>query len=88
MESQNLSELSMAELLTEQKKRKTALLTQQFIIGLMAGVAVYSVVKNGFRFFPLALPLLFIFIFVRSGKGLKAGLQSVQAEIKFRNEDV
>jgi hypothetical protein len=86
MKPQNLSELSMEELLAEQKKRKTALLTQQFIIGLIAGIAVYSVVKNGFRFFPLALPLLFIFIFVRSGKGLKTSLQNVQAEIKSRNE--
>ena len=85
MESQNLPELSMEELLAEQKKKKTALLTQQFIIGMMAGVAVYSVVKNGFRFLPLALPLLFIFIFARSGKGLQRSLQRVQAEIKSRN---
>ena len=75
----------MQELLAEQKKRKTALLTHQFIIGLMAGVAVFSVVNKGFRLFSLALPLLFIFYFVRSGKGLKESLQSIQAEIKARN---
>lgn len=78
----------MSELLAEQKKRKTSLLTHQFIIGFMAGVAVFSVVNNGFRFFPLALPLLFIFIFVRSGKGLKMSLQRVRAEIKSRNDGV
>ena len=86
MEAQNLSELSIEELLAEQKKRKTSLLTHQFIIGFMAGIAVFSVVRNGLRFFPLALPLLFIFIFVRSGKGLKMSLQRVRVEIKSRND--
>ena len=82
----NLSELTMEELLAEQKKRKTSLFTHQFIIGMMAGVAVFSIVNNGFRIFPLILPLLFIFYFVRSGRGLNASLQSVRAEIKARKE--
>ena len=86
MEVQNLSELSIEELLAEQKKRKTSLLTHQFIIGLIAGVAIFSVVKNGFRLVSLGLPLLLLFIFVRSGKGLNESLQSVRAEIKSRND--
>ena len=71
--------------MAEQKKRKTSLLTHQFIIGLMAGVAVFSVVNKGFTF-SLWFPLLFILILVRSGKGLKEKLQSVRAEIEVRNK--
>ena len=85
VEDPNLSELNMQELLAEQKKRKTSLLTHQFIIGLMAGVAVFSVVNKGFTF-SLWFPLLFILILVRSGKGLKEKLQSVRAEIEVRNK--
>ena len=85
VEDPNLSELNTQELLAEQKKRKTSLLTHQFIIGLMAGVAVFSVVNKGFTF-SLVFPLLFILIFVRSGKGLKEKLQSVRAEIEARNK--
>ena len=83
----------MPELLAEQKKRKTALLAHQFVIGLMAGIAVFSVVSavfslanKGFGFFSLGFPLLFLLIFVRNGKGLKASLQRAQAEVKSRSE--
>ena len=87
MEAQNLSELSIEELLAEQKKRKTYLLVHQFIIGSMVGVAVFSVVNNGFRIFPLLPPLIFLFISVRNGKEWKASLQKAQAEVKSRNEN-
>ncbi len=51
----------------------------------MAGVAVYPVAHNGFRIFPLILPLLFILFFVRSGKRLNERLRGIRAEIKARN---
>ena len=91
VKNQNLSALSMPELLMEEKKLKTLLFVHQFVVGLVvgvaiyAGVAVYSAGNNGFLYFSLILQLFLIFVFVRSVNAKKEGLQGVRAEIKSRN---
>ena len=79
VEDQNLAQLNIEELMTEKKKRKSALTFHAFLIGLAVGIAVYSTVRNGLGFF-VFFPLLFIL----SGNRASNKLKSVRAELKSR----
>jgi len=46
MKQKELSELSDQELLAEAKKMKSATIMNAFLIGLLVGIVIYSVVKN------------------------------------------
>jgi hypothetical protein len=60
MNQKELSELTDQELLAEAKKMKSSSIAHAFVIGLMIGVVVYSIVKNTWGFFTL-IPLFFIY---------------------------
>lgn len=60
MKQKEFSQLTDKELLEEAKKMKSASVLHAFLIGLMIGVIIYGVAKNGFGFFIL-LPLFLIF---------------------------
>ncbi len=53
MNPKNLSELTDQELLQEAKKMKTTSLINAALIGFLAGVVVYSVVKSTWGFLTL-----------------------------------
>jgi uncharacterized membrane protein len=57
MEKKNLAELTDEELLLEAKKMKSTMILNALLIGVLIGIMVYSITKNGFGF--LALILLF-----------------------------
>jgi riboflavin transporter FmnP len=59
MKKLDLTQLSIDELLIEQKKRKSAFTLFKFVIGIMIGSAIFSTVMKGFSFFTL-LPVFFI----------------------------
>jgi hypothetical protein len=65
MKQKELSELTDQELLDEAKKMKASSITHAFVIGLMVGVVVYSVVKNTWGFLTL-IPLFFIYKLTRN----------------------
>lgn len=50
------SELTDQELLIESRKIKSNKVINAFLIGLMIGITIYSIVENGFGFFTL-IPL-------------------------------
>ena len=60
MQEKKLSEFSDQELLQEAKKMKSASIINAFLIGLLIGIILYSVVKNSWGFLTL-LPLFLIY---------------------------
>jgi hypothetical protein len=75
----SLSQITNEEIFLELKKRKTAYQTGGFIVGMMIGVAVWSVVKNGFGILFFA-PLLFGYWF----RNAKPDYDEVKKEIASR----
>lgn len=67
MNEQELSQLTNEELLIEAKKLKSASIWSALVIGIMAGVIIYSVAKNTWGFLTL-IPLYFIFKIVKGDK--------------------
>ena len=80
MEKLDLTKLTNEELLVEQKKRKTNYQTGAFLVGMMIGVAIWSVVKNG-KYFLIVAPLVFGYWFRNS----KTEFEEIKKEIASRN---
>jgi hypothetical protein len=80
MNPEQLAALPDEELLREAKKIKSAYVTSAAVLGLLAGVAIYSIFNKG-----LGWPLIFIAILmggaVKNGKDYKA----VKQLLKERN---
>jgi F0F1-type ATP synthase assembly protein I len=55
------------ELSQKAKKRKSANLLNALLIGVMIGIVIYSISKNGFGFFIL-IPLFFIYKMMNNPK--------------------
>ncbi|MEY4541484.1 MAG: hypothetical protein RLZZ306_3241, partial [Bacteroidota bacterium] len=50
-----LSEFTDEELLQEEKKGKELFKYNSFVIGMLAGIAIWSIVKSGLGFLPFIL---------------------------------
>ena len=82
MESQKLLiEFTDEELLQEEKKLKEKVRYNAFAIGLLAGIAVWSIVKNGIGILPFILGAVIVYL-VSADKKYKA----VKAEIESRKQ--
>lgn len=79
MEKIDLTKLSLEELLIEQKKRKTNYQISAFIVGMMIGCAIWSIVKNGFGFF-IVVPFVFAYWF----RNAKPEYDEIKKEIESR----
>jgi riboflavin transporter FmnP len=79
-ETKKLSELTDSELLEKAKKMKSTSMMNAIFIGIMAGVIIYSIVKNNLGFFTL-VPLYFAYKLIKSSKDNKP----LEAELKARN---
>lgn len=67
MEEKELSEFTDQELLQEAKKEKLSPIVTALFIGFLAGIIIYSVVKNTWGFLTL-IPLYFIYSLVKGSK--------------------
>lgn len=67
MNQKELSELTDEELLQEAKKMKSTAITNAVFIGMLIGIVIYSVAKNGFGFFIL-IPLFFAYRIINNSK--------------------
>jgi hypothetical protein len=76
-----LSEFTDEELLQEEKKLKEKVRYNAFAIGLLAGIAVWSIVKNGIGMLPFILGAVIVYL-VSADKKYKA----VKAEIELRKQ--
>ena len=79
MNQKELSELTNEELLQEAKKRKSASIMNALLIGFLAGVIVYSIVKNSLGFFTL-IPLYFIYKLINNSKYKSKELEDLLRE--------
>ena len=80
MEQKELSAFTDQELLAEAKKVKSASIMSALVIGIMAGVVIYSVVMNSIGFLTL-IPLYFIYRIVKSpNKARNQELEKLLAE--------
>ncbi|RYD81424.1 MAG: hypothetical protein EOP53_06425 [Sphingobacteriales bacterium] len=80
MKENELSSLSDEALIAEHKKMKSANTAHAFLIGLLVGIAIYSVIRNGVGFFTF-FPLFFALMLASNRKKIKP----VEEELKSRN---
>ena len=79
MQEKKLSEFSDQELLQEAKKMKSASIINAFLIGLLIGIILYSVVKNSWGFLTL-LPLFLIYKLSNKSKNDTKELENLLKE--------
>lgn len=82
MKDKKLSELSLDELVKEEKKRSAIHISFSVIIGLLVGVVTYATIKKGFTA-TTTLPLAFIPIYLI----IRNSWQSVRKEIISRKSN-
>lgn len=82
---QDYSKLTLEDLLSEEKKLKRSEIFAAVAIGFLVGVMVYGVVRNGFGFLYIAIPLAMIMGIYRNSQSQKQALQQVRAEIGRRS---
>lgn len=80
MNEKELSQLSDEELLKVAKNSKPSPIFDAFFIGFLAGILIFGVVVNAWGF-PLLIPLLLIYLFLKKPRQYKA----LQKELKARN---
>ena len=79
MQEKKLSEFSDQELLQEAKKMKSTSIINAFLIGLLIGIILYSVVKNSWGFLTL-LPLFLIYKLSNKSKNDTKDLENLLKE--------
>lgn len=79
MDKKPLSDLTDQELLQEAKKRKSASITNAFLIGFFIGIVFYSVIKNTWGFLTL-IPLFFAYKLINNSKYEKEELENLLKE--------
>jgi hypothetical protein len=81
MTAKKITELTDAELQKEIKKRKSATILNAVVIGFLAGIVFYSIVKNTWGFFTL-IPLFFAYKLINNSRYDKKELEEL---LKHRN---
>jgi riboflavin transporter FmnP len=85
LDNKDYSKLTLEELLIERKKVKRNETIAALTIGFLVGVMVYGVVRNGFGFLYLAIPIFFIAAIFKNSKIQKQHLKQIQLEIEGKN---
>lgn len=78
-----LTELTDQELLAEAKKKKSNSIINGFLIGFLAGIIFYSIVKNTYGFLTL-IPLFFAYKLINNSKYNHQELEEVLKERKLK----
>ena len=82
MEQKEYTQMTDQELLGEAKKMKSFSIVNALLIGFLAGVIIYSVVKNSWGMLTL-IPLYFIYKMINDPKNKK--VKELQSLLKERN---
>ncbi|WP_310393466.1 hypothetical protein [Hymenobacter sp.] len=85
LDKKDYSKLTLEELLAEERKVKKNETFSAGLIGFLIGVMVYGIVKNGFGFLYIAIPLFLISVIYRNSQIQKQNLKQVRAEINVKN---
>lgn len=81
LEHKDFAEWTLEELLIEEKKFKKKETISSVLIGVALGILVYGVVKKGFGFLHIFLPLGLVYIFYKDSEKNKANLKQIRTEI-------
>ena len=79
--TKDYAHLPLEALLLEEKKHKTNKVLANGLIGFLVGVMLYGVVRNGFGFLYLGLPLFLIYLIGRNVKVQNENLQRIRTAI-------
>lgn len=85
-DNKDYTELGLEDLLIEEKKIKKQEITAAVFVGILVGIMVYGIVKNGFGFLYVAIPLVLISVIAKNSQRLKEKLKAVQAEIELKRD--
>jgi len=85
LENKDYAELTLEELLIEEKKIIKKETLSRVLIGVAIGILVYGVVQKGFGFLHIFLPSALIYIFYKDSEKNKEKLSQVRAEINARD---
>ncbi len=86
-DKKDYSKLTLEELLVEERKAKKNAVFSAGLIGFMVGIMIYGIVKNGFGFLYIAIPLFLIFVIYKNSKTQKQNLKQIQAEINIKRSN-
>lgn len=81
MDQNKYAELTLEELLAEEKKFKKKELFTALLIGIMVGPMIYGVAKGGFGFVYVILPLFLIYAVYKKSIKDKEAFSQIRAEI-------
>jgi hypothetical protein len=81
LDSKDYATMTLEELVIEGKKVKKKQTISAVIIGFSVGVMIYGLVKNGFGFIYVFIPLLLVSIIYRGSKNLKKNLYEIETAI-------
>lgn len=80
LDTKDCTKMTLEELLAEEKKMKSQRIMTAVFIGFLIGIAVYSAVNRGF-----ILPVILLIIAFLLGRRHSQTLNTIQTEIKRRN---
>jgi hypothetical protein len=80
-ENKDYSQLTLEELQTEEKKMKKKEIYAALAIGFLIGIMVFGVVKKGFGFLYIYIPIVFILAILRNSKTQKQKLNQIKSAI-------
>ena len=80
-DNKNYSNMTLEELLAEEKKIKKNETLSAVLIGVLIGVLIFGVVQNGFGFLHIFLPLLLIAGIYKNSQNNKSKLKQVSDQI-------
>jgi len=84
MEQKEISELTDQELMLKANNFKSSNKTNAVLIGIVIGIAFYSIIKNGFGFLPIIL-FVCVMLAIQNGKKSKAIQKDIEREIISRD---
>ncbi|MGY2134061.1 hypothetical protein ACW9KT_17655 [Hymenobacter sp. HD11105] len=85
LDKKDYSKMTIEELLVEEKKVKKNEMFSAGFIGFLVGIMIYGVVKNGFGFLYIAIPLLLIYVIYKNSQIQKQNLNRIRTEMNVKN---
>jgi hypothetical protein len=85
LDKKDYSKLTLEELMLEEKKIKQNEILSAGFIGFCVGIMIFGLVKNGFGFLYIIIPLVLISAFYKNSQVQKEKLKEIQNEISNKN---
>ena len=87
LEHMDYAKMTVQELIAEEKKIKRMGITSTVAVGILIGIMVYGVARNGFGFLYIVIPLVLIVAVAKNSQSLKGKLTLIRAEISSKSNN-